>query len=382
MGDYDRAIADYTEAIRLDPKTQHYFNDRAAVYGRQGRHDLAIADLTDAIRLRPDLPFFRHGRGVNYRTLGKNEEALADFAEAVRLMPGYGPYYAERGEMHALLGHADLAKADLAEATKRMDDRKPNRDFFRGYVAAGNGFARLEDYPSAIERYTKALELEPDNAGALASRGNSYRRLGDLDKALADYQQAIELNPESAHAHTSLGNYYLKAGQTANAVQSYSTALSLDSKLPAAMFNRYVANFRLGKLEDLGADGRGFISAKGWREPESNYIAMIEGIVARRATGESASRAALKEALEKCDPKRWPYPITEHLAGPLSEEELLKKATDLEKKTECHLYIGLYRSAEGKYSKAIPHLRWVRDNGEREILEYPAAIVELERLGH
>src|SRR4030095_16731338 len=98
----------------------------------------------------------------------------------------------------------------------------------------------------------------------------------------------------------------------------------------------------------------------------SNYIALIEGIVARRSKGEAASRAIFAEALQKCDVKRWPYPITQHLNGDLTERNLLASATDLEQITETHCYIGLHFSAQGDTQKALSHLRWVNENGQRD----------------
>ena len=52
-GDWERAIADYTEAIRLDPKYTHAYNNRGTAYGGKGDMGRAIADLTEAIRLEP-----------------------------------------------------------------------------------------------------------------------------------------------------------------------------------------------------------------------------------------------------------------------------------------------------------------------------------------
>ena len=52
-GEYDRAIADYSEAIRLNPKDPAAYNNRGNAYSRKGEYDRAIADLNEAIRLDP-----------------------------------------------------------------------------------------------------------------------------------------------------------------------------------------------------------------------------------------------------------------------------------------------------------------------------------------
>ena len=74
-GDTDRAIADYIEAIRLDPKHAEAHVNRGQAYSLKGETDRAIADFTEAIRLDPKLAHAYFGRGLAY-------EKLADFARA------------------------------------------------------------------------------------------------------------------------------------------------------------------------------------------------------------------------------------------------------------------------------------------------------------
>ena len=52
-GDNDRAIADFNEAIRLDPKSSLTFRNRGDAYTDKGDHDRALADYSEAIRLDP-----------------------------------------------------------------------------------------------------------------------------------------------------------------------------------------------------------------------------------------------------------------------------------------------------------------------------------------
>jgi tetratricopeptide (TPR) repeat protein len=52
-GDHDRAIADYDEAIRVNPKFAFAFNNRGTAYKNKGDPDSAIADYNEAIRLDP-----------------------------------------------------------------------------------------------------------------------------------------------------------------------------------------------------------------------------------------------------------------------------------------------------------------------------------------
>jgi tetratricopeptide (TPR) repeat protein len=59
-GDYDRAIADYTEAIRLDPGLALAYNNRGFAYSHKGDNDRAIADYDQAINV--SVSYGLHGR--------------------------------------------------------------------------------------------------------------------------------------------------------------------------------------------------------------------------------------------------------------------------------------------------------------------------------
>ena len=59
-------MADYTEAIRLDPKLAVAYNSRGNVYYDEGDYDRAIADYNEAIRLDPKYAFAYNSRGDIY----------------------------------------------------------------------------------------------------------------------------------------------------------------------------------------------------------------------------------------------------------------------------------------------------------------------------
>jgi tetratricopeptide (TPR) repeat protein len=50
---HDKALADFTEAIRLDPTYADAWNGRAIVWHATGKYEQAVADFTEASRLDP-----------------------------------------------------------------------------------------------------------------------------------------------------------------------------------------------------------------------------------------------------------------------------------------------------------------------------------------
>src|SRR4029077_7632168 len=82
-GDTDRAIADFTEAIRLDPSYAIAYSNRGSDYSRKGKNDRAIADCTEAIRLDPKFAEAYVCRGLAYEKFADFCRARADFSTAL-----------------------------------------------------------------------------------------------------------------------------------------------------------------------------------------------------------------------------------------------------------------------------------------------------------
>ncbi|HYB73596.1 MAG TPA: tetratricopeptide repeat protein [Candidatus Sulfotelmatobacter sp.] len=90
-GDYDRAIQDFDQALRLNPNLADALNNRGVAYQFKGDYDRAIQDFDQALRLNPNHAdaFTNRARVRFYQ--GKFREAVPDFAKAVGLVPN-DPY--------------------------------------------------------------------------------------------------------------------------------------------------------------------------------------------------------------------------------------------------------------------------------------------------
>ena len=83
-GDYDKAIANYNDAIKLDPKNIVAFIGRGDAYTNKSDYDRALANYSEAIRLDPKSALALSDRGVAYALKGDYDQALADHSEACR----------------------------------------------------------------------------------------------------------------------------------------------------------------------------------------------------------------------------------------------------------------------------------------------------------
>jgi tetratricopeptide (TPR) repeat protein len=120
-GDLDHAIADFSEAIRLDPKLAAGYHNRGNAYQAKSDFDRAIADFGEAIRLDPKAAAGYYNRGSAYQTKGDLDHAIADFDETIRLDPAFAAAYYHRGKAYADQGDLDRGLADLNEGIRRFE---------------------------------------------------------------------------------------------------------------------------------------------------------------------------------------------------------------------------------------------------------------------
>ena len=115
---YTRAIADYSQAIRLKPDDAGAFYNRGRAYRSQKQYAKAIADFDQVIRLGPDYAWTFDDRGITYFLWGKYSRAIADFDEAIRLDSNKPQFYYDRGVAELRLGLSAKGHADIARAIK------------------------------------------------------------------------------------------------------------------------------------------------------------------------------------------------------------------------------------------------------------------------
>ncbi len=115
-GEVDRAIADYTKAIALDPNYAIAYTNRGLTYEKKGEVDRAIADYTKAIALDPNYAIAYTNRGAAYYSKGEVDRAIADFDETIKRNPNYAITYTNRGYAYEKKGDKDQAIADFRKA--------------------------------------------------------------------------------------------------------------------------------------------------------------------------------------------------------------------------------------------------------------------------
>jgi lipoprotein NlpI len=154
QGNNGRALADFDEAIRLDPKFVFAYTNRGYVYRARGNNYRAVADFSEAIRLDPKLVSTYIDRGNAYRARGDNDHAIADYSEAIRLDPKSADAYYNRGLAYLYGGTLDKALADVGEGSD-LNPADPYKALWADIVAQRN------NAPSRLSRASKRINMTP-----------------------------------------------------------------------------------------------------------------------------------------------------------------------------------------------------------------------------
>ncbi len=164
-GDFDKAIAEYSEALRYNPKSASVYYSRGLAWNNKGDYDKSLVDYTQALTLEPKNANAYNGRGLTYYRKGDYDKAIADFTQALAVDP---------------------------------KDKYANNN-------RGNAWREKGNYDKAVVDFNQALTIDPKDRYANYNRGLTWNKKGEYEKAIADYTQALAINPKNVNAWNQLG---------------------------------------------------------------------------------------------------------------------------------------------------------------------------------
>jgi tetratricopeptide (TPR) repeat protein len=193
-----RAIDDLSKSISLNPSANIY-KYRGISYTGLGEADKAIADFTQAVKLAPNNVSIYNYRSIAYSRKDDYRHAIADCNKAIKIDPTYFLGYANLGSYYRRIGDYDQSIANCNKAIKLEPDNgfvptvKVILEF--AYLSRGHNYFSKKDYNRAIADFTKAIDLDPDFAEAYYSRGNAYTWKDDFSRAIQDWEKALIIAP-------------------------------------------------------------------------------------------------------------------------------------------------------------------------------------------
>lgn len=254
----DQAVADLTLAVKLDDSKSSYFTALGDAHFASGNVGLSYSALQNALQLDPDnleaalkmgeISFYSRDydrameslskvtekdknnqtalfmKGFIYKEKGDTANAAYYFRKVADLYPDYEPALEELGVLYSqhnpkvaidyfntalqltpnntntlynlAILYQDMAEADQANdlyvKILEIDPQYKYAWFNRGWLA----LVYYEDYPAAVDFFTKALDCDNQYTDALYNCGVAYEMMGDQAKAQACYSQTLAIDPQ------------------------------------------------------------------------------------------------------------------------------------------------------------------------------------------
>ena len=222
---YDQAIDQFTEAIKLDSANANAYLKRGIAYNGRGAAHGSAEDYDNAIKDYYQATYLKGNGAQALQIRGAADESGARRNQWIDAAPRQSvTYFATQLKLHPIFNDArdELKKA---KKKKRVGMLKHSLKWLALLLAlsglylstfftitrhqAANDCYEKKDYACAVENYSAAINWSPkywltSENEAYHGRGNAYLMMGDVERALNDYNEAVKLNPNDAKAAKNL----------------------------------------------------------------------------------------------------------------------------------------------------------------------------------
>jgi protein O-mannosyl-transferase len=213
--DFAKAIENYNEAVRLDPKDNYVYNGLAKAY------------LDYAFTLNPNTPEYAQKRKALF------EQAIANYELALKgdLLSGRkdkkttGEITVNRGVAFAATGNIEKAIVELSKGLEINPDNE------NGYLNRGLLFFQTEQFKLSIKDHESYLKLNPFNADVHHENGLAKRALGLFEESLIDFDKAIALKSSQPLFYLSKAETLFYLGRKDEAKQNAQIAKQMGVKV-------------------------------------------------------------------------------------------------------------------------------------------------------
>ncbi|WP_157369594.1 tetratricopeptide repeat protein [Zavarzinella formosa] len=182
------AILYYTRIMEKTPDDQRAISCRCWAYMAVNDYDRALKDAEEAVRLSPNSPAWKNNRGEVYIKRKEYDKAITEFTNLLNAVPQY--FFALHNRSEAYLRTKQFAKAlDDIDACLANEGKVPMLHVNKARILATAPDPKIRNGKKALESATLALEqIKYRDGRALEAMAAAHAELGNFDKAV-DYQQ-------------------------------------------------------------------------------------------------------------------------------------------------------------------------------------------------
>ena len=274
----EQAIENFNKAIELTPDELKIYKIRGDAKSELGNYKEAIDDYNHVLKLNPDDLELRKKIDevkslIDIQSREDGTEVRRTITRTVVVQePSSGDAinYKQRGYEKSAKGDYAGAIEDFTEAIKLKPDDVDAYD--------GRGWAKTQsgDYTGAIEDFTQAIKHNPQDVTVYIQRAQVRLKLKDFTRAIEDYNQALKLNPDDSYfIINSRGRVKLESGNHTGAIEDFTEAIKLQPNETYGYNNRGLAKRKLGDYDAAIEDHSQAIKLR----PDESYAYRLRGQV-------------------------------------------------------------------------------------------------------
>jgi tetratricopeptide (TPR) repeat protein len=246
--DYQANAADLAGLAARKPASASDFIDRGNIYLDAGKSDQAIADFTEAHRLDPANIWALADRGVAYVWKRNFVQAEQDLAAAEAIDPGNAVLLRGRGLMAEFKGDFQAAAQIFTKALQRQ----PDSEF--ALLHRAFAFTNQGDFDGALRDVNAVIDRNPRSVAAFAQRAWISIQKKDLDGAEKDIAAALAIDPSNTQVLNAKASLAQARGDKKAEMAALSAAVSTSSNDPMALIRRAEAYHEAGQDDAALAD--------------------------------------------------------------------------------------------------------------------------------
>ncbi len=226
-------------------------------------------------------------------------------------------------------------------------------------LKAGDEFLKNNKIEDAIDQYSKALQIEPDNTKAYTQRALAYSRLSKYKEAAEDYDRASVFLPKDENNFFNAAKMYFNVGDYESSLERLKKSLLLKSNYIEALQLKVAVLLNLGRYDEALADAK---AANRYKETAENFFYL--GLANERLGKlDEAEKSYLKALSIKSD----------------YQEAIIRLADLLRKEKKYDLAISYINRAIRQDNKSIESYL-VRSEIYAEQLQYQSSINDISTI--
>lgn len=341
---------------------------------RARQFDRAVDALQRATQLAPGDAAAHAQLGAALLATNRLDDALAATERAIELAPGDARAYVTHGNVQGAMRRY----AEAIDSYKRAAAVDP--ESFAAHNNLGIAYGTTNRHVESEAAFKQALRINPDDASAWNNLGIAQYRRGRHEEGIASVERAVRLDPRFVNAHLNLARWHEAAGRYDKSAAAFTEVTRIVPRFPTTYFERSLDYLYLGKGAESAADARRYLDLTGWHSDRAEYMVIIAALGYRRAGDAASAKQVLDAAARLANTQTWAYTIVKFLRGEITADALMEQATNNDRLTEAHAYLGMDLLLRDRKEEAAAHFEWVREQGNRSFIEYKLALAELDRL--